>query len=269
MRHAASRLDTWMRCVSVRPSSAAWRLQHRVHRAARATPMLGASRVSANRMRLRLRQRVDGGHGDAQVVDAVGHGLQAGEVDRVPQHADVGRTFAHAAHDVGADALVQADAHRRVARQERRDVVGQLLGEHRRAGQHPHAALRAVANSLSSARSRSSAEQLARARAAAPRPPAWARRRGGGAPAAARRPLPRAPRCACSTPRRPATRARRHARCCLPRRRRRRAAARRGRGCVASWRWALEAADCGVPDWNAKGSEIPLASPIGMPTVTP
>ena len=64
------------------------------------------------------------------------------QVGGVPQHADVGGALAHAAHDLRAHEFVQADPHRLVARQERGDVVGQLLGQHRQARHHAHAAVR-------------------------------------------------------------------------------------------------------------------------------
>ena len=94
--------------------------------------------------RLATRQRMRGRHDDAHVVGAIRERREPGQVARVPAHAEVGGPFAHAADDFGADALLEAHAHRLVLREEAADVVGQEFRQHRQAREHANAAVRAA-----------------------------------------------------------------------------------------------------------------------------
>ena len=87
------------------------------------------------------RERMRRRHRHAQVVAPVRQRGQPREVARVPAHAEVGDALAHAADDFARHALLEAHAHRLVAREKAGDVVRQRFGQHRQAREHAHAAV--------------------------------------------------------------------------------------------------------------------------------
>ena len=107
-------------------------------------------------------QRMARRHRHAKPVAPVGANSEPAQVDQVPEHAEIGGAFTQAAQDVRAHPLVEADADLRPVLDEGGDVVGQLLGERRRAGQHANAALHAGAEAAElDAQALEAAEDLA------------------------------------------------------------------------------------------------------------